>query len=69
MVDLSSHTFSAKRTDGVNTHGSGCTLSSAIAANLAKRWDLVQAIGEALTYLRRGLRRPLILNGQAFIQH
>jgi hydroxymethylpyrimidine/phosphomethylpyrimidine kinase len=61
--------FTAQRIEGVNTHGSGCTLSSAIAANLARKWDLTKAVGEALTYLRRGLRQPLFLNGQPFIQH
>lgn len=30
------HTFTAKRVDTKNTHGTGCTLASAIAANLAK---------------------------------
>jgi len=61
--------FTARRIDGVNTHGSGCTLSSAIAAHLARGRDLAKAIGEALTYLRRGLGQPLFLNGRAFIQH
>lgn len=62
-------TFTGMRIDNVNTHGSGCTLSSAIAANLAKGWDLTNAIGEALTYLRNGLRKPVYLNGKPFIQH
>jgi len=61
--------FKGIRIDNINTHGSGCTLSSAIAANLAKGWDLTNAIGEALTYLRNGLRQPLHLNGIPFIQH
>ncbi|MGC9451847.1 MAG: bifunctional hydroxymethylpyrimidine kinase/phosphomethylpyrimidine kinase [Oceanipulchritudo sp.] len=61
--------FSARRIENINTHGSGCTLSSAIAANLAKNWELTKAVGEALTYLRRGLRQPLYLNGIPFISH
>lgn len=61
--------FTSQRIGKVNTHGSGCTLSSAIAANLAKGWDLTNAIGEALTYLRNGLRQPIHLNGLPFIQH
>ena len=32
--------FNGKRIDNPNTHGTGCTLSSAIAANLAKGFDL-----------------------------
>jgi hydroxymethylpyrimidine/phosphomethylpyrimidine kinase len=69
LSDGTFHPFSAQRIGNVDTHGSGCTLSSAIAANLARKWDLIQAIGEALTYLRRGMRQPLHLNGRAFIQH
>jgi len=63
------HEFEGTRIEKINTHGSGCTLSSAIAANLAKKWNLVQAVGEALTYLRAGMRQPIFLNGQPFIQH
>lgn len=63
------HEFEGTRIDNINTHGSGCTLSSAIAANLARRWNLIQAVGEALTYLRGGMRQPILLNGQPFISH
>jgi hydroxymethylpyrimidine/phosphomethylpyrimidine kinase len=61
--------FTAKRIENINTYGSGCTLSSAITANLAKGWDLTKAVGEALTYLRRGMRQSLYLNGTPFIHH
>ncbi len=43
--------LSAKRIDTRNTHGTGCTLSSAIAAGLAKGLDLVAAVREAKTYV------------------
>ena len=36
--------FNGKRIDNPNTHGTGCTLSSAIAANLAKGFDLDTAV-------------------------
>ena len=36
--------FEGERIDTNNTHGTGCTLSSAIAANLAKGFDLGQSI-------------------------
>jgi hydroxymethylpyrimidine/phosphomethylpyrimidine kinase len=39
------------------THGTGCTLSSAIAANLALGHDLEDAVRLAIRYLRGGLRR------------
>jgi hydroxymethylpyrimidine/phosphomethylpyrimidine kinase len=41
------------------THGTGCTLSSAIAANLALGRPLEEAVGQAIRYLRAGLRRGL----------
>ena len=43
--------LSAKRIATRNTHGSGCTLSAAIAAGLAKGRDLVAAVQEAKTYV------------------
>ena len=46
--------FHGKRIDNPNTHGTGCTLSSAIASNLAKGYDLddVRGAGQGI-HLRR----------------
>jgi hydroxymethylpyrimidine/phosphomethylpyrimidine kinase len=41
------------------THGTGCTLSSAIAANLARGHSLEESIARAILYLRAGLRKGL----------
>jgi len=43
--------FEVKRILTSNTHGTGCTLSSAIAAHLAQGLELVEAIGAAKAYL------------------
>ena len=43
--------LSAKRIATQNTHGTGCTLSSAIAAGLAKGRDLVAATQDAKAYV------------------
>jgi hydroxymethylpyrimidine/phosphomethylpyrimidine kinase len=43
--------LAAKRIDTTNTHGTGCTLSSAIAAGLAKGDDLVTAAQDAKVYV------------------
>jgi hydroxymethylpyrimidine/phosphomethylpyrimidine kinase len=52
LVDATSVTrFSAMRIATSNTHGSGCTLSSAIAAELAKGLDLKAAAREAKNYV------------------
>lgn len=43
--------LTAPRINTKNTHGTGCTLSSAIAANLAKGMDLVAAVRAAKDYV------------------
>ena len=43
--------YRGTRVANPNTHGTGCTLSSAIAANLAKDFDLAESIGRAKSYL------------------
>jgi hydroxymethylpyrimidine/phosphomethylpyrimidine kinase len=43
--------FAADRIASRNTHGSGCTLSSAIAAALAKGRDVAASVGEAKRYI------------------
>lgn len=45
------HQFSAPRVMGVDTHGTGCTLSAAIAAQLARGLPLAEAVGQAKRYL------------------
>ena len=52
--------FYGKRIDNPNTHGTGCTLSSAIASNLAKGHDLHQAIRLAKEYISDALNSMLI---------
>ncbi|MES0862075.1 bifunctional hydroxymethylpyrimidine kinase/phosphomethylpyrimidine kinase [Ruegeria sp. SCPT10] len=44
--------FQAPRQNTTNTHGTGCTLSSSIAAGLAKGLSLIEAVGEAHSYLQ-----------------
>lgn len=55
------HTFSAPRIDTKNTHGTGCTYASAIAANLAKGHDLVPAVNRAKRYVTGAIRNALPL--------
>ncbi|MEY3000352.1 MAG: hypothetical protein RL648_566 [Verrucomicrobiota bacterium] len=63
------HSFKNPRLRQLHTHGSGCTLASAIAARMACGSPIEMAIREALTYLHHGMRAPLVLNGKAFIRH
>lgn len=53
--------FNGRRIDNPNTHGTGCTLSSAIAANLAKGYSLEESVGKAKTYLSSALEAQLDL--------
>ena len=53
--------FYGKRIDNPNTHGTGCTLSSAIAANLAKGYILEDAVGKAKDYISGALAAMLDL--------
>ena len=53
--------FKGKRIDNPNTHGTGCTLSSAIASNLAKGRSLEDAVKEAKDYISGALAAMLDL--------
>lgn len=53
--------FEGKRIDTANTHGTGCTLSSAIASNLAKGQDMTMAVKNAKEYISGALGAMLNL--------
>ena len=53
--------FMGKRVDNPNTHGTGCTLSSAIASNLAKGFDLDTSVKRAKDYISGALGAMLDL--------
>ena len=53
--------FAGKRIDNPNTHGTGCTLSSAIASNLAKGYALDEAVQYAKNYISGALNAMLDL--------
>lgn len=55
------HWFKSERIDNSNTHGTGCTLSSAIASNLAAGYDLVTSIQNAKNYITGALKANLDL--------
>jgi hydroxymethylpyrimidine/phosphomethylpyrimidine kinase len=48
--------FPAPRLESSNTHGTGCTLSAAIAASLARGAPLVAAVSEAKAYVTAAIR-------------
>lgn len=55
------HWFYGKRIENPNTHGTGCTLSSAIASNLAKGFPMEQAVERAKDYISGALGAMLDL--------
>ena len=59
--DEACYWYRSKRIDNRNTHGTGCTLSSAIASNLAKGYNLQEAVGLAKDYLTGALAAQLDL--------
>lgn len=66
------HHFSSPRISSPNTHGTGCTLSSALAAALAKGLPLTEATRQAKEYLAGALRAGAeykIGNGHGPVHH
>ena len=62
--------FHGKRIDNPNTHGTGCTLSSAIASNLAKGCDLKTSIQRAKDYISGALASMMNLgHGSGPLDH
>ena len=62
--------FHGKRIDNPNTHGTGCTLSSAIAAHLALGEDLKTAIQKSKEYISQALAAMLDLgHGSGPLDH
>ena len=62
--------FNAKRIDNPNTHGTGCTLSSAVASNLAKGYTLEKAVESAKRYISGALSAMLDLgHGSGPLNH
>lgn len=55
------HWLSGERVSNPNTHGTGCTLSSAIACHLAQGEDLLESVRQAKSYLTGTLKAGLNL--------
>ena len=61
MADGTHQWFRGERIQNPNTHGTGCTLSSAIASNLAKGYDLSESVSLAKDYISKALGAMLDL--------
>ena len=68
--DGAGYWFNGRRINNPNTHGTGCTLSSAIAANLAKGMALEDAVRRAKEYISGALAAMLDLgHGRGPMNH
>jgi hydroxymethylpyrimidine/phosphomethylpyrimidine kinase len=66
------HRFAKPRIGSKNTHGTGCTLSAAIAAGLAKGLGLIDAVAAAQDYVWKGITAGEALGvgqGQGPVDH
>ena len=59
LPDWEESKYSAPFIRGVETHGTGCTYSAAIAAGLAKGWPLHRSVAEAKTFVTQAIRHSL----------
>jgi hydroxymethylpyrimidine/phosphomethylpyrimidine kinase len=68
--DGSVHEFTAPRIDTPHTHGSGCTYSAAITAELAKGADLLDAVARAKRFVTEAIRtNPRLGLGRGPLNH
>ncbi|MFC6872236.1 bifunctional hydroxymethylpyrimidine kinase/phosphomethylpyrimidine kinase [Halobellus marinus] len=63
VTDSGVREFAHPRIDTAATHGSGCSLSAAITANLARGRDLEAAVRAGITFASRAVRYPLDVGG------
>lgn len=64
------HEISNKKIGKKNLHGTGCTLASALACNIAKRKDLVKAARAANSYVYRSIVKSLkVGKGSLVLRH
>ena len=70
VTPTGSRQFSRKRLDTTSTHGTGCTLSAAVAAELARGRDLERAVAIGLDFVHRAIRvAPGLGTGHGPLNH
>ena len=62
--------FKSKKIDTNNTHGTGCTLASAITANLAKSFSIQKSMELAHSFVQNGIKfAPNLGKGHGPLNH
>lgn len=70
FADGSMHEFAARRIPTAHTHGTGCTYSAAITAELAKGTPLPDAVARAKTFVTRAIQwAPGLGHGNGPLNH
>lgn len=69
LTDGTTHRWSHPRTTGISTHGTGCTLSSAIAAHLALGHNLIPAVEFSLNYVAQAIAHSFKLGDVMALNH
>lgn len=70
FTETDTHRWDDTRIETAHTHGTGCTLASAVAAGLAQGLDLKQAVGRARAYVREAiLKAPGLGQGHGPLHH
>jgi hydroxymethylpyrimidine/phosphomethylpyrimidine kinase len=68
--DGSWYEYPGARVDSRQTHGTGCTLSAAVTAGLAKGWPLPMAVDRAKRYVQEAIRSaPQLGHGSGPLNH
>ena len=68
--NLNEHIFRSKRIISTNTHGTGCSLASAIATNLGIGIDIKESIRISIEYVQNGIKNaPNFGSGNGPIRH
>lgn len=64
------HIITGEKIDSQNTHGTGCTLSSAITANLANGMSMFDAVKTAKEYITEAIRKSFVVGkGHSPVNH
>ena len=64
------HIFESKKINSTNTHGTGCSLASAIATNIGLGINLKDSIRISIEYVQNGIRKaPNLGSGNGPIRH
>lgn len=70
LFDNEIYEFNNERIETIHTHGTGCSLSSAIATYIGLGFDLNEAVNEAIAFVQNGIKNSFVIGkGKSPINH